>query len=86
MAGMMACMAPVASRHPAATAANSTSFNLASLYEAFPPAEARRIVEKLEIHYTPKHGSWLNMAEMYVQGVSTGKVAAITGLRLPGCC
>ena len=30
---------------------------------AFPPAEARRIIEKLEIHYTPKHGSWLNMAE-----------------------
>jgi hypothetical protein len=36
----------------------------ASLYEAFPPAEARRLVEKLEFHYTPKHGSWLNMAEI----------------------
>ena len=36
----------------------------ASLYEAFPPAEARRIVDKLEIHHTPKHGSWLNMAEI----------------------
>jgi len=35
-----------------------------SLYEAFPPAEARRLPEKLEIHYTPKHGSWLNMAEI----------------------
>jgi DDE superfamily endonuclease len=35
----------------------------ASLYEAFPPAEARRIVERFEWHYTPKHGSWLNMAE-----------------------
>lgn len=34
-----------------------------ALYEAFPPAEARRILNKLEIHYTPKHGSWLNMAE-----------------------
>ena len=34
-----------------------------SLYEAFPPAEARRIAERLEWHYTPKHGSWLNMAE-----------------------
>jgi hypothetical protein len=34
-----------------------------SLYEAFPPAEARRLIEKLEIHYTPKHGSWLDMAE-----------------------
>lgn len=34
-----------------------------SLYEAFNPAEARRLVERLEIHYTPKHGSWLNIAE-----------------------
>jgi hypothetical protein len=36
----------------------------ASLYEAFPPAEAKRIAQKLEIHHTPKHGSWLNMAEI----------------------
>lgn len=36
----------------------------ASLYEAFPPAEAKRIADKLEIHHTPKHGSWLNMAEI----------------------
>ena len=36
----------------------------ASLYEAFPPTEARRLVEKLEWHYTPKHGSWLNLAEV----------------------
>jgi DDE superfamily endonuclease len=35
----------------------------ASLYEAFPPQEARRIIERFEWHYTPKHGSWLNMAE-----------------------
>jgi transposase len=35
-----------------------------SLYEAFAPVEARRLVEKLEFHYTPKHGSWLNMAEI----------------------
>jgi transposase len=35
-----------------------------SLYEAFEPAEARRLVERLEFHYTPKHGSWLNMAEI----------------------
>jgi len=35
----------------------------ASLYEAFSPAEARRILDKLDFHYTPKHGSWLNMAE-----------------------
>jgi hypothetical protein len=36
----------------------------ASLYKAFEPAEAKRILEKLEFHYTPKHGSWLNMAEI----------------------
>ncbi len=36
----------------------------ASLYEAFPPAEAKRLAAKLEIHATPKHGSWLNMAEL----------------------
>ena len=36
----------------------------ASLYETFPPAEARRISKRLEFDYTPKHGSWLNMAEM----------------------
>lgn len=35
----------------------------ASLYEVFPPQEARRLVERFEWHYTPKHGSWLNMAE-----------------------
>jgi len=34
-----------------------------SLYEAFPPAEARRLAQRLDIHYTPKHGSWLNIAE-----------------------
>jgi hypothetical protein len=36
----------------------------AALYEAFAPAEARRILKKLAFHYTPKHGSWLNMAEI----------------------
>lgn len=38
----------------------------AALYETFCPAEARRILKKLEFHYTPKHGSWLNMAEIEV--------------------
>ena len=36
----------------------------ASLYKAFEPNEAKRILDKLEFHYTPKHGSWLNMAEI----------------------
>ena len=43
---------------------NLNTHKPASLYAAFPPAEARRLIEKLEIHYTPKHGSWLNMAEI----------------------
>jgi DDE superfamily endonuclease len=43
---------------------NLNTHNVASLYEAFSPKEARRLAERLEIHYTPKHGSWLNMAEI----------------------
>jgi hypothetical protein len=42
---------------------NLNTHKPASLYEAFTPKEARRILDRLEIHYTPKHGSWLNMAE-----------------------
>lgn len=42
---------------------NLNTHHIGSLYEAFPPEEAFRIAQKLEIHYTPKHGSWLNMAE-----------------------
>jgi hypothetical protein len=42
---------------------NLNTHTPSSLYEAFPPAEARRIVERFEWHYSPKHGSWLNLAE-----------------------
>jgi hypothetical protein len=42
---------------------NLNTHGPASLYEAFPPAEARRLVERFEWHYTPKHGSWLDLAE-----------------------
>ena len=45
---------------------NLNTHHPASLYEAFEPAEARRIAQRLEIHYTPKHGSWLNMAEIEI--------------------
>jgi hypothetical protein len=56
-------------RYPAAEIIELTLDNLnthkpASLYEAFEPAEARRILRKIKFHYTPKHGSWLNMAEI----------------------
>jgi hypothetical protein len=43
---------------------NLNTHTPAALYEAFPPAEARRILRKLEFHYTPVHGSWLNIAEL----------------------
>jgi hypothetical protein len=43
---------------------NLNTHTPAALYEAFTPAQARRLACRLEIHYTPKHGSWLNMAEI----------------------
>jgi hypothetical protein len=43
---------------------NLSTHSVASLYTAFEPAEARRLAKKLEMHFTPKHGSWLNMAEI----------------------
>ena len=49
---------------------NLNTHTLGSLYEAFPPAEARRLAKKLEIHHTPKHGSWLNMAENELSALS----------------
>jgi hypothetical protein len=49
---------------------NLNTHKLASLYDAFPAPQARRILEKLEIHYTPKHGSWLNMAEIELSVLS----------------
>lgn len=43
---------------------NLNTHTLGALYEAFPPAEARRLARRLELHFTPKHGSWLNVAEI----------------------
>ena len=56
-------------RYPAAARIVLVQDNLnthtpAALYETFPPTEAKRLLAKLELHYTPKHGSWLNMAEI----------------------
>jgi uncharacterized small protein (DUF1192 family) len=50
---------------------NLSTHKPASLYQAFPPAEARRLVERFEWHYTPKHGSWLNMAETELSVLSS---------------
>jgi hypothetical protein len=64
---------------------NLNTHSLASLYAAFPPAAARRLAERFEIHYTPKHGSWLNMAEMEIGVLSrqclTRRIPAIDQMR-----
>jgi hypothetical protein len=61
--------------HPAAEAIvlvqdNRNTHPLASLYEAFPPEQARRLAERFEVHYTPKHGSGLNVAEIELSVLS----------------
>jgi len=63
-------------RYPQATKVRLVMDNLnthttASLYEAFEPEEARRLARRLEIHYTPKHGSWLNVAEIELSTLSS---------------
>ena len=64
---------------------NLNTHSPASLYEAFEPEEARRLVNKLEFHYTPKHASWLNMAEIEIsvmQEQCTGRrIGSQEGLR-----
>jgi hypothetical protein len=62
-------------RYPQATKVRLVMDNLnthstASLYETFEPEEARRLARRLEIHYTPKHGSWLNVAEIELSALS----------------
>ena len=49
---------------------NLNTHSVASFYKAFPPDEAFRLVQKLEIHYTPKHGSWLNIAEIELSALT----------------
>ena len=64
---------------------NRNTHHPASLYAAFEPAEARRIAERLEIHYPPKHGSWLNMAEIEI-GALVRKSRSRSGApRTRGC-
>jgi hypothetical protein len=49
---------------------NLNTHAIASLYKVFPPHEARELAKRLEIHYTPKHGSWLNIAEIELSALS----------------
>ncbi len=65
---------------------NLNTHKPASLYKKYPPAEARRIIKRLEIHYTPKHGSWLDMAEIELNVMTrqclSKRIEAIDTLRL----
>jgi hypothetical protein len=58
---------------------------LSCLYEAFEPSEARRLVERFEVHHTPKHGSWLNVAEIFLSTLSRQcldqRIASMADLR-----
>jgi hypothetical protein len=64
---------------------NLNTHSIASLYEAFPPETARNLAKRLEIHYTPKHGSWLNIAEIELSVLSgqclDRRIATINSLR-----
>lgn len=77
-------------QHPRATAIvlvmdNLSTHSLACLYEAFPPAEAHRLARRFEVHHTPKHGSWLNVAEIFLSTLSLQcldqRVGSISKLR-----
>ncbi len=65
---------------------NLNTHNTASLYAAFPPEEARRLAERLEIHYTPKHGSWLDIAEIELSALKrqclAGRIECIEKMRI----
>jgi hypothetical protein len=54
---------------------NLSTHSAGALYQTFPPAEARRILRRIEFHYTPKHASWLNMVEIEI-GVLRGQCLA----------
>lgn len=59
---------------------NLNTHTIASFYKAFPPKEAYRLAQRLEIHYTPKHGSWLDIAEIELSALTT---QCLTGVRIP---
>jgi len=59
---------------------NLNTHTIASFYKAFPPAEAYRLAQKLEVHYTPKHGSWLDIAEVELSALT---IQCLLGVRIP---
>jgi DDE superfamily endonuclease len=58
---------------------NLSTHSFACLYEAFKPSEARRLTERFELHHTPKHGSWLNVAEIFLSTMSSQCLAQRIG-------
>ena len=62
---------------------NLNTHSTASLYKAFPPEEARRLAERFEWHYTPKHGSWLDMAEIEIGIMSVPQARAHSRAHAP---
>ena len=60
---------------------NLNTHKTGSLYEAFEPSEARRIAKRLEFHYTPKHGSWLNMAEIEISVFSNQCLSVVSAMK-----
>lgn len=61
---------------------NLNIHDLSCLYEAFEPVEARRLVERFEVHNTPKHGSWLNVAEIFLSAMSLQCLDQRIGMRV----
>lgn len=59
---------------------NLNTHNISSFYKAFPPEEAFRLSQKLEIHFTPKHGSWLDIAEIELSALT---IQCLLGVRIP---
>jgi len=60
---------------------NLRTHSIASLYKAFQPEEARRITQKLELHFTPNRGNWLNMAKIGINIMTSDKITSIEALR-----
>ena len=65
---------------------NLNTHSIASLYATFPPHYARELAERLEIHYTPKHGSWLNIAEIELSALGRQCIANNRIADLPTLC
>ncbi len=63
-------------RNRSVGALNLSTHTAAALYATFPPAEARRVLKRLEFHFTPKHASWLNMVEIEIGSKANVSIAA----------